>query len=144
MFETPITVIGRVITDVATRHTTAGEKVVGFRLACQERRFDKHLSTWVDGDRMYLGVSCWRRLGDNVATSLSKGDHVVVSGRLRIQEQISDDGERKTFPEIDARTVGPDLYWHTVMVNRSSWQAPPGQLELVDPPDTQEEAAKAA
>jgi len=144
MFETPITVVGRVVTDVTTKHTATGEKVVGFRIACQERRFDKNLSTWVDGDRMYLGVSCWRRLGDNVATTLSKGDQVVVTGRFRVHERTNEDGGVRPMPEIDARSVGPDLAWHTVIINRSSWQARSDQLELVAPPATEEGVDKAA
>lgn len=144
MFETPVTVVGRVITDLTTRHATTGDKVVGFRLVTQERRFDKTQETWVDGDRMYLAVSCWRRLADNVAISLAKGDHVVVSGRLRIREYHSDDGERKSQAEIEARSVGPDLSSHTVIVNRSSWQAPANQLELVIPPTVEEDATRAA
>ena len=121
MFETPITVVGRLITDVTTRLTTAGAKVSNFRIACQERRFDKESGAWVDGDRMYLAVACWRGLADGVAASLAKGDQVVVTGRFRIREYTTDDGSRRSSAEIDARSVGPDLLWHTVLVNRSGW-----------------------
>jgi single-strand DNA-binding protein len=122
MFETPITAVGRLVTDVTTRLTTGGDKVANFRIACQERRFDKESGGWVDGDRMYLGVACWRGLADGAAASLAKGDQVIVTGRFRMREYTTDDGARRTVAEIDARSVGPDLLWQTVLVNRSGWQ----------------------
>lgn len=121
MFETPITVVGRLATDVTTRLTTGGAKVANFRIACQERRYERESGTWVDGDRMYLGVVCWRGLADGVAASLAKGDQVIVAGRFRIREYTADDGSRRSSAEIDARSVGPDLLWQTVLVNRSGW-----------------------
>lgn len=129
MFETPITVVGRLVTDVTARLTTAGAKVANFRIACQERRFDKESGGWVDGDRMYLGVVCWRGLADGASASLAKGDQVIVTGRFRIREYTTDDGSRRSSAEIDARSVGPDLLWQTVLVNRSGWATgdPPGE-----------------
>jgi single-strand DNA-binding protein len=131
MFETPITVTGRVVTDVTTRMTSAGDKVSDFRIACQERRYDKEQQTWVDGDRLYLRVTGWRKLAEGMS-ALEKGDQVVVSGRLKVNEYTAADGTLRSGPEIDARAVGPDLAWHTVIVNRQSW-ATAEQLALVGP-----------
>ena len=146
MFETPITVTGRVVTDVTTRMTSTGAKVSNFRIACQERRYDKELGTWVDGDRMYVGVTGWRQLAEGVG-ALEKGDHVVVTGRLKVHEYSAGDGVRRAGPEIDARAVGPDLAWHTVIVNRQSW-ASAEQVPLLGPPGQPggpgEEVAEAA
>ncbi len=121
MYDTPITAVGRLVTDVRSRVTMGGDKVANFRIACQERRFDKESGAWVDGDRMYLGVSCWRRLADGAEASLAKGDQVIVTGRFRVREYTTDDGSRRSSAEIDARSVGPDLSWQTVLVNRSGW-----------------------
>ena len=134
---TPVTVVGRVITDMTTRLTPAGDKVTNFRIACQERQYDKELGVWVDGDRMYMGVACWRNLADGAAASLSKGDQVVVHGRLKIREYTTEEGARRSSPEIDARAVGPDLAVHTVTINRPSWAAGPTQLSLINPPGRQ-------
>jgi single-strand DNA-binding protein len=131
MFETPITVTGRVVTDVATRVTAAGAKVADFRILCQERRYDSEQETWVDGDRLYMRVTGWRTLAEGMG-ALEKGDRVLVSGRLKVQEYTGPDGTLRTSTEIDARAVGPDLAWHTVIVNRRSW-ASADQLALVGP-----------
>jgi single-strand DNA-binding protein len=121
MYETPITTVGRLVTDVNSRLTMGGDKVANFRIACQERRFDKQSGAWVDGDRMYLAVVCWRKLADGVVASLAKGDQVIVTGRFRVREYTTEDGSRRSSAEIDARSVGPDLSWQTVLVNRSGW-----------------------
>ncbi|MFC4858239.1 single-stranded DNA-binding protein [Actinophytocola glycyrrhizae] len=146
MFETPITVTGRVVTDVTTRMTSTGAKVSSFRIACQERRYDKEQQTWVDGDRLYVGVTGWRQLAEGMG-ALEKGDHVVVSGRLKVNEYTAEDGTRRAGPEIDARAVGPDLAWHTVIVNRRSWVSAE-QLSLLGAPGQPggrgEEVAEAA
>jgi len=131
MFETPITVTGRVVTDVATRVTASGVKVADFRILCQERRYDSEQETWVDGDRLYMRVTGWRTLAEGMS-SLEKGDRVLVSGRLKVHEYTGQDGTSRTSTEIDARAVGPDLAWHTVIVNRRSW-ASEDQLALVGP-----------
>jgi single-strand DNA-binding protein len=140
MNATPITVTGRVVTDVTTRTTSSGTKVSYFRIACQERQFDKEKEEWVDGDRVYFGVTGWRRLAEGLG-ALEKGDQVVVSGRFRVREYTTADGRLRVSPEIDARAVGPDLAWHTVIVNRTTW-ASAEQLALVGPdgqPGTREE-----
>lgn len=146
MFETLITVTGRVVSDVTTRMTSTGDKVSSFRIACKERRYDKEQQAWVDGNRMFLGVTGWRRLAEGMG-ALEKGDNVVVSGRLRVTEYTSDDGTSRGGPEIDARAIGPDLAWHTVIVNRQSW-ASSEQLALVGPSGqagvSEEEVAEAA
>jgi single-strand DNA-binding protein len=137
MFETPITVTGRVVTDVTTRTTATGIKMANFRIACQERRYDREREEWVDGDRMYVGVVGWRQLAEGVC-ALEKGDHVVVSGRLKVREYTTEDGTTRASPEISASAVGPDLAWHTVIVNRRAWGAAE-QLSLV-PADIQPES----
>jgi len=134
MFETPITVTGRVVTDVTTRTTATGTKMATFRIACQERRYDREREEWVDGDRMYVGVTGWNQLAEGV-TALEKGDRVVVNGRLKVREYTTEDGATRASPEISATSIGPDLAWHSVVINRHRWGAAE-QLSLV-PADSQ-------
>ncbi|MEK9736650.1 MAG: single-stranded DNA-binding protein, partial [Candidatus Nanopelagicales bacterium] len=68
---------------------------------------------WKDNGATFIEVSCWRRLAENVCDSLGKGSPVIVTGRLRSRERdIEVEGgrtERRTFFEIEATNVGPDL-----------------------------------
>lgn len=108
MNETVLTVMGNVASDPTLRATSSGVKVASFRLASTERRFDKGLNAWRDGDTLFWSVSCWRGLGENVAESLAKGQPVIVHGRLR-ERSYEVDGQRRTTLDIDAVTVGHDL-----------------------------------
>jgi single-strand DNA-binding protein len=117
MFETYVTVVGAVISDPIQRTTATGDKWCTFRMAANERRFNRESQTWVDGDKLYVSVKCWRKLAENVPPSVFKGDHVIVNGRLYLN-QYEVNGEPKSMVEVDARAVGPDLSRCTALVQR--------------------------
>ncbi len=109
MKETPVTVVGTLVSDMRPRRVGPdGTLVLNFRVACNERRFDKVSESWVDGESLYLSVSCWRRLAENAA-SLVKGDPVIIRGKLRTREWTTEQGERRSVVELEANAVGPDL-----------------------------------
>jgi len=103
-----VTVNGRVATDVERRAVGEGNEMAGFLVISTERKFDKSLGDWVDGRKFSVWVTCWRRLARNVAMSLSKGDDVIVCGRLRTRE-YEDGGKTRYATELDAYAVGPNL-----------------------------------
>ncbi|MDQ3826220.1 MAG: single-stranded DNA-binding protein [Actinomycetota bacterium] len=109
MRETPVTVVGTLVSDMRPRRVGPdGTLVLNFRVACNERRFDSASESWVDGESLYLSASCWRRLAENAA-SLVKGDPVIVRGKLRTREWITEQGERRSVVELEASAIGPDL-----------------------------------
>lgn len=108
--ETAITVVGRVASDVTRRHTTGGASRAGFRIAATERRYNAESGEWVDGNKLFLSVVCWRRLADGVVASLGKGDPVIVTGRLYTRD-FEVEGQRRSVMEVEASAVGPDLTW---------------------------------
>lgn len=108
MNETWVTVVGNVASDVNWRRTPNGAEVANFRLMSTARRYDSESGSWQDGQRVAVAVACWRRLGENVRTCVTKGDPVVVHGRLQVRE-FEVDGVRRSSTEIEARSVGHDL-----------------------------------
>jgi single-strand DNA-binding protein len=56
-----------VVSDPTLRVTSGGAKVASFRLASTERRYDRGVGGWRDGDTVFFQVSCWRRAAENVA-----------------------------------------------------------------------------
>lgn len=128
MNETLVTIVGNVASVVSYAQTTGGVPVANFRLAATERRYDRAVGDWVDGDTHWVTVVAWRWLATNLVSSLSKGDPVVVSGRLRIREW-DEGGGRRCGVEIDARSVGHDLNRGTSAFRwaaRSKAESPPG------------------
>ena len=74
---------------------------------------------WSDGETMWFGVSCWRALAENVAASVSKGDKVVVSGRLTVSTWTTEKGEQRSGLEIVNPTVGFDLSRGTAVLHKN-------------------------
>jgi single-strand DNA-binding protein len=88
-----------------------------FRLACTPR-FQRQ-GSWIDDQTIWLRVTCWRGLAENVAESINKGDPVTVVGKLRNNVWDDDDGHHQRL-ELDADTVGPDLTRGVSVFRRTS------------------------
>jgi single-strand DNA-binding protein len=129
-----ITLTGLVATNPRHIVTSEGLAITSFRLASNQRRFDRGQNAWVDGDTNWYTVTAFRQLGTHVATSVEKGQRVIVTGRVRIRDW--DSGEKTgTTVEIDAEAVGHDLTWgratytRSVMVKTASREEGPEQPE---------------
>ena len=94
-----------------------------FRVASTERWFDRSADKWNEAAPVYLTVTCWRQLAENVLTSLRIGDPVVVHGKL-INSRFERDGRMENHLEMSAGAVGPDLRWSTAVVTRTRAAAP--------------------
>jgi single-strand DNA-binding protein len=122
MYETMMTMTGRLATTVTRVEFKDGGIKATFRLANTERRFDRGSQQWVDGARLFLTVVCWRSLAEHVATALSVGDPVIIQGRLR-EREYEKDGRVHSVLEIEATSIGPDLARCTATVARRSTQS---------------------
>jgi single-strand DNA-binding protein len=117
MYESNATFVGRVVSPVDYRTLPDGTGRAHFRIVCTERRRDKVSGDWVDGDKLFMSVICWRRLADNVRPSLGVGDPVVVRGRM-FMRRYETDGRPMSIMEVEAYAVGPDLAHCTTVVHR--------------------------
>jgi single-strand DNA-binding protein len=112
------TVSGLVATTPRHLVTQEGLPITSFRLASSKRRFDKTKKIWVEGETNWFTITSFRQLAINSAASISKGDRIVVSGRLKIRDW--DNGERSgTSVEVDAESLGHDLVWGTAEFSRT-------------------------
>ena len=114
-----ITLRGYVATDLRQNTTDNGLAVASFRMCTTERRYDRETGGWLDGQTNWYTVSLFRQLATNAAFSVHKGDRVVVTGRLRLRQWVTDDGRSGTSADIDADTVGHDLMWGTAGFRRT-------------------------
>ena len=112
-----VTLTGNVVNDVVLRQTSGGP-VANFRMACDNGYRDRRSGQWIERT-VYLGVSAWRCLAENVATSVVRGQPVVVVGRLK-QREWERDGQKVTVIEVDAELVGHDLVRGTARFARTS------------------------
>ena len=135
MFETHLTVIGTLITNVNRRRLPDGATRVNFRVASNERRFDRATENWVDGDSLYVSVTCWRQLAENVHRTFNLGDPIIVQGRLHSRSYEDREGQRQSVIELEGLAVGPDLNRAAAVVTRLRRDGTP--LGLSRTPDDQ-------
>lgn len=118
--ETTITVVGNVVADPELRFTPSGAPVANFRIASTPRNYDRNTNEWKDGDPLFLGVSAWRQLGENVAESIQKGARVVIVGRLQQRQYEATDGTKRSSYEVVAEEVAPSLRNATAAVTKTT------------------------
>lgn len=114
-----ITVTGVVGSDPRPTVTPAGVQITNFRLASTRRYFDRATGQWTDGETNWYSVSTFRQLALNTATSIRKGEHVVVHGRLRVRQWKTAEKSGLAI-EIEADSVGHDLTWGTSAYTKST------------------------
>lgn len=117
MHETTVTVVGNVATDVVLRQVQDGTPVASFGVVSSPSRFDAKTQSWVDGNKLFVWVSGWRRLANGAAASLKKGDPVIVTGKLSV-DQYEKDGEKRALAKVDASAIGPNLAFCTAEARR--------------------------
>lgn len=123
MSDTHVSITGFVATDVKFIRSERGTPLASFRLGSTPRRFDRTQGTWVDGRTTFVTVLCWRSLAENVASSVHKGEPVVVLGRLRV-ESWERDGRSGISAEVEAQSVGHDQARGTSMFRKARRDAP--------------------
>jgi single-strand DNA-binding protein len=134
MYDTTVTIVGNVVDAPDRRTLESGTTVATFRVASTARRFDKASGRWVDGDSLYLRVTCWRQLADNVTRSLLKGDPVMITGRL-FTRSYEVNGQRRSSFELEASSVGHDLARGTTSFHRTKVESGPTYEVEAPPPE---------
>lgn len=116
MADSTITIAGNLTRDPELRFTQGGRAVASFAVAVSYR-FQSN-GEWKE-ESSYFDVTAWGTLGENIASSLTKGTRVVVSGRLQQRRYETKEGEKRSAVEIVADEVGPSLRWATATVERT-------------------------
>jgi single-strand DNA-binding protein len=111
-------IVGNLVEDPEVSFTNNGIAVANLRVAVTQRiQQDRE---WRDGDTSFLRVNVWRGQAEHLADSLSKGDRVVVTGRLRQRTWETPEGDKRSVTELEAEEVGASLKWATAKVERTS------------------------
>lgn len=99
-----LTITGNLTRDPELRNLPSGQSVCSIRIAHNERRKDS-AGNWSDSPA-YFDVTIWSGLGEYLAKNLTKGQKVVVAGRLKWREYEAN-GEKRQVVDITADSVIP-------------------------------------
>ena len=124
MSEVSVTVFGYVGTEVEFRGGNGKAERAMFRIGSTPRWFDRATREWRDSDTVWLTVKAWRDLARNVASSINKGEPVVVVGKLRASVWTGDDGVEHRRDVLEATTVAHDLARGTSAFRRAERPVP--------------------
>jgi single-strand DNA-binding protein len=118
MRDTYLAVAGVVATDPTVRTLDDGRQVMSFRVASTSRRYDNGTKSWVDGQTLWVKVSCWRELADNAAQCVRKRDRIVAWGRVRSEQWKTKDGGLRSDLALEAEAMGHDLTYGVASFDR--------------------------
>lgn len=91
--------------------THEGLAITSFRIAEHDNNDPSSITNWYT-------ITAFKQMAINAASSITKGDRVVVVGALKVREW--DNGERSgTSVEIEATALGHDLEWGTSEFKRT-------------------------
>ena len=119
MSDVTVTMFGYVGSDVEFCNGGGGADRAIFRVGSTPRFYDRAQGSWRDLETVWITVKAWRALAHNVASSISKGDPVVVVGKLRAQVWQGEDGQQRRRDVLEASTVCHDLAKGTTAFRRA-------------------------
>jgi single-strand DNA-binding protein len=111
MTEASVSFAGNLTDDPEVRYTESGITRVTFRMAVSGRR---------EQEVTFFTVIVWRDQAEHAARSLSKGNRVVVVGRLQQRTWTAEDGSARSTVEVVAEELGPSLRWATATTTRTN------------------------
>jgi len=89
--------------------TPTATPVTEIRVGSTPRRLNRETGEWQDAPTSYFTVKCWRRLAINAASSLHKGETVIIRGRFYMNTWVDSQQQTRTTLEIEADSLGHDL-----------------------------------
>lgn len=110
----PITIVGNLTDDPELRFTPSGNACAKFTVALNRKNFNTETKKWEDAGSDFHRVTAWRLLAENIVESLKKGDRVIVQGMLKSSTFEDNEGNKRTYWEVTADAVGPDLMFAQV------------------------------
>lgn len=108
--EATVTIVGRLGGDPETAQVgTSGATVVNFSVATTSRIKDKATQEWRDGETTWYECTAWRDHAENIAQGLTKGQQVIVIGRLKTRKFVKRDGGEGLALDVQVEEIGPAI-----------------------------------
>jgi single-strand DNA-binding protein len=113
-----ITILGNITRDPELRFTPSGTAVVNFGLAVNRSVQNKNSGEW-QTEVDFFNITAWYKLAENCAESLSKGDRVLVSGRLSQDSWEDKEGQKRSTVKVIASVIAPSMEYATCKLEKN-------------------------
>jgi single-strand DNA-binding protein len=124
--EATFSVTGYVATPPKGGYTRNGTRTLYMRVGWTPRRMDKRTGEWTDQATSFVGVTCYRKVAENAAACLRRGDPIVVRGTLTVREYGED---KRVSVEVFAESIGHDLSRGVTIFKKNTEQLEQTALE---------------
>jgi single-strand DNA-binding protein len=118
-----VTIVGNITRNPELRFTPTGQANTSFGVAVNRRWQNRQTQVWEESTS-FFDIVAWGGLAENIAQCLTKGDRVVVEGRLDQRSWETNDGDKRSKVEITANEVAPSLRWATVEITKNERRSP--------------------
>ena len=107
-----ITIHGNIGQPPELKYTSSQLEVAEFTVADNYGKDDKKKTTWHN-------VVVFGKLALNIASTFTKGDSVIIAGRLEQEEYTKKDGSKGKSIRVIADEVGYSLRWKAVVPDQT-------------------------
>lgn len=116
----PVTIEGNLTGDPEHGAGESGNEYARFTVAVNDRRLNETTNRWEDAGTVFHRVVVFNQQSRNVATSLRKGDSVIVAGDLRFGTYTDKEtGQTRETRDVVADNIGASLKFANVSVDRA-------------------------
>ncbi|TWH49616.1 single-stranded DNA-binding protein [Sporomusa sp. KB1] len=95
-----VILVGRLAQDPEVRYTASGKAVASFNLAVN--RFS---SGQGQNNADFIPIVAWEKLAETCGNNISKGQRILVEGRLQIRSYEANDGHKRRVAEVVAQSI---------------------------------------
>ncbi|MDR3561008.1 MAG: single-stranded DNA-binding protein [Negativicutes bacterium] len=94
-----VILVGRLTQDPEVRYTQSGKAVASFTIAVN--RFSGQGKNEAD----FIPIVAWEKLAEICGNNLTKGQRVLIEGRLQVRSYEANDGQKRRVSEIIAQNM---------------------------------------
>ncbi len=94
-----VILVGRLAQDPEVRYTQSGKAVASFTIA---------VNPFTGGGQKeadFIPIVAWEKLAETCGNNLTKGQRVLVEGRLQIRSYETSDGQKRRVAEVIAQNI---------------------------------------
>jgi single-strand DNA-binding protein len=102
-------VTGYVATQPKKGVTKSGVPFLYLRIAWTPRAISKATGEWVDQQTSFASVMCYRKIAENAAKCLRRGDAITLRGTVQVREYADQTGVKRSSVDVVADSLGHDM-----------------------------------
>ncbi len=100
---------GYVATQPRVGRTRGGAPSLSMRVAWTPRAINKATGEWADQQTSFVSVICYRKIAENAARCLRRGDPITLRGTVQVREHSDQAGMKRYSVDVVADSLGHDM-----------------------------------